>query len=57
MNIFFYRQYKELYKTISRLRKEVEMEKEINEKLREKVVALENTLAVISNKIKNLEKK
>lgn len=57
MNIFFYRQYKELYKTINRLKKEVEMEKEINEKLREKVVALENTLAVISNKIKNLEKK
>lgn len=57
MNIFFYKQYKELYKTISRLKKEVEMEKEINEKLREKVVELENTLAVISNKIKNLEKK
>lgn len=57
MNIFFYRQYKELYKTINRLKKEVETEKEINEKLREKVVALENTLAVISNKIKNLERK
>lgn len=57
MNIFFYKPYKELYKTISGLKKEVEMEKEINEKLREKVVELENTLAVISNKIKNLEKK
>ena len=57
MNIFFYKQYKELYKTIARLKKEVEIEREINEKLREKVVELENTLAVISNKVKNLEKK
>lgn len=57
MNIFFYKQYKELHKTISNLKKEVELEKEINERLKDRIAELENLLAIIQAKITKLENK
>lgn len=57
MNIFFYKQYEELHKTIFNLKKEVESEKEINEQLKNRIAELENLLAIIQAKITKLENK
>lgn len=57
MNIFFYKQYEELHKIISNLKKEVESEKEINEQLKNRIAELENLLAIIQAKITKLENK
>lgn len=57
MNIFFYKQYEELHKTIFNLKKEVESEKEINEQLKNRIVELENLLTIIQAKITKLENK